>query len=137
MAEQANAYTKCLPIPFVHIMQICMKLTRREKELFLAESRQRLKERGWSLSDLARLAGIHQSQLSRILSGNFKTFSSNFMQICIALDLELSKIRTRSRVEQDREAIIDSALAIWDGSTKDREALVCLLNQIAKMRRST
>lgn len=91
-----------------------------------------MKERGWTLTRLARITGVHQSQLSRILLGDFKSFGSSAMQICKALDLGA----TPSRADRDREAIIDSALAIWDGSTKDREDVVQLLNQIAKMRRS-
>jgi transcriptional regulator with XRE-family HTH domain len=109
-----------------------MRLTSHEKEVFLRESRRRLKARAWSLTRLARTTGVHQSQLSRILSGNFKSFSSNVMQICKALDLGA----TPSGADRDRKAIVDSALAIWDGSTKDREDVVRLLNQIAKMRRS-
>lgn len=114
-------------------MQICMKLTSHEKGVFLRELRRRLKERGWSLTRLARTTGVHQSQLSRILSGDFKSFSSNVMQICKVLDLGA----TPSGAERDRKAIVDSALGIWDGSTKDREDVVRLLNQIAKMRRLT
>lgn len=112
-------------------MQICMKAASRDKEVFLRESRLRMKERGWSPAYLARITGVHQSQLSRILSGNFKSFSSSVMQICKALDLSA----TPSGADRDREAIVVSALAIWDGSTKDREDVVRLLNQIARMRR--
>jgi hypothetical protein len=54
------------------------------------------------------------------------------MQICKVLDLS----PTPSGTERDRIAIIDSALAIWDGSQKDREDVVKLLKQIAKIRRS-
>jgi transcriptional regulator with XRE-family HTH domain len=113
-------------------MQICMKATSHEKEVFLRESRRRMKERGWTLSHLARSTGVHQSQLSRILSGHFKSFGSSVMQICKILNLDA----TPSEAYRDREAIVDSALAIWDGSAKDREDVVQLLNQIAKMRRS-
>lgn len=113
-------------------MQICMKATSHEKRVFLRESRRRLKDRGWSLTHLARITGVHQSQLSRILSGDFKSFSASVMQICKALGLGA----TPSRADPDREAIVDSALAIWDGSTKDREDVVQLLKQIAKIRRS-
>jgi hypothetical protein len=59
------------------------------------------------------------------------------MQICNILNIDVTKARTPSRVDKDREAIVGSALAIWDGSTKDREAVVLLLRQIAKMRRPT
>jgi transcriptional regulator with XRE-family HTH domain len=114
-------------------MQICMRATSHDKGVFLKESRKRLKERGWNLTDLARTTGVHQSQLSRILSGDFKSFSSAVMQICKALDLGA----TPSEADRDRKAIVDSALAIWDGSTKDREDVVQLLKQIAKIRKST
>jgi len=41
-----------------------------------------------------------------------------------------------TRSVQDRHEIADSAIAIWDGSHRDRELIVALLNQIAKVRRS-
>ena len=116
-------------------MQICMKFTSDSKQLFLFDFNRRLKERGWSISDLARISGVHQSQISRILSGNFKTFGSNFMQICMKLDIDPTRYHLRTRADRDREAIANSAIGIWDGSSRDRAALVTLLNQIAKMRK--
>jgi transcriptional regulator with XRE-family HTH domain len=117
-------------------MQICMKVTSHGKRLFLSDFAQRLKERGWSKSDLARNSGVHQSQVSRISSGDFKTFGSSLMQICMKLDLKPDRYYLRTRADRDREAIADSAIAIWDGSSRDRKALVSLLNQIARIRRS-
>ena len=113
-----------------------MRLTSDGKRLFLTDFRRRLDERGWSISDLARFSGVHQSQVSRILSGEFKTLGSSVMQICTKLDLDPAKYLSRTREDRDREAIADSAIAIWNGSSRDREVLVSLFNQIARIRKS-
>jgi transcriptional regulator with XRE-family HTH domain len=112
-----------------------MKITSDERRVFLSDIRQRLSERGWSKSDLARASGVHQSQVSRIFSGDFKAFGSSIMQICMILDIDLTHYQSRTRADKDREAIADSAIAIWDGTPRDREALVMLFNQIARIRR--
>ena len=96
-----------------------MKITSQTKALFLADMQQRLTMRGWSHTKLAEITGIHQSQVSRISAGKFKTFGSNVMRICMKLDLEPSAYWDRTKSDKDRNAIADSAIAIWDGKWTD------------------
>ena len=117
-------------------MQICMKMTTPGRQLFLADLQRQMRERGWSISRIARESGVHQSQVSRIVAGKFKTFGSNVIKICMTFGMEPSSYYGGTRADEDRQQIADSALAIWDGSHRDTGVVVSLLREIARMRRS-
>ncbi len=78
--------------------------------------------------------GIHQSQMSRIAAGNFKTFGSNIMKICIELDIEPMRYGSGTRAEEDRKQIANAALSIWDGTHRDTVVVVSLLHELSKLR---
>jgi hypothetical protein len=61
------------------------------------------------------------SQLSRILAGEFKTFSSNVIKICMTLEMDPNAYYAGSRDDADRQQIANSALSIWDGTHPDAE----------------
>lgn len=116
-------------------MQICMKMTSEGKQLFLADLQRYMQERDWNASRVAKETGIHQSQVSRIAAGNFKTFGSNIMKICMEFGMEPSAYYTGTRAEEDRKEIANSAISIWDGTRRDAGAVVSLLREIAKLRK--
>jgi len=116
-------------------MQICMKMTSQNKQLLLGDLQRNMQERGWSVSKVAKEAGIHQSQVSRIASGLFKTFGSNLVQICITLGMEPVKYYSVTREEEDRKKIANAAISIWDGTRRDAAVVVSLLREIAKLRK--
>lgn len=112
-----------------------MKMTSRQKLLFLNDFRKRLSKRGWSMSKLARVTGVNQSQISRIAAGKFRTFSSSVMTICMELGMKPSSYYFTTKDDEDRNAIIDNAIAIWDGTHSDTASVVSLLRQIAELRK--
>ena len=113
-----------------------MKMTTRNKQLFLLDFQRHMSDRGWNFSDLAKKTGINQGQVSRIAAGKFKTFASNVVRICIELEMNPFSYHTQANEEdQHREAIANSAIAIWDGTPRDREVVVALLRQIADLRK--
>jgi transcriptional regulator with XRE-family HTH domain len=116
-------------------MQICMKMTSRGKQLFLSDLREHMQERDWHISQLARQSGVHQSQVSRIAAGDFKTFGSSVMKICITLGMEPPAYYSGTRMEEDRSQIANSAISIWDGTHRDTAIVVSLLREIAKLRK--
>jgi len=118
-------------------MQICMKMTTPGKQLFLTDLQRHMQERGWNISRLARESGVHQSQVSRIATGDFKTFGSNVIKICMIFSMEPLSYYGGNRADEDRKQIADSALAIWDGTHRDTGVVVSLLREIARMRRSS
>jgi len=116
-------------------MHIRMKLTSQTKQLFLSDLQRHMQERGWHVSRLAVESGVHQSQVSRILAGHFKTFGSNVMTICITLGMKPATYASGTRAERDRQQIADSAISIWDGTHRDTPVVVSLLREIAKLRK--
>jgi transcriptional regulator with XRE-family HTH domain len=116
-------------------MQIGMKMTSQNKQLFLANLQRNMQERGWSVSKMARETGIHQSQVSRIAAGDFKTFGSNIIKICMEFDMEPVKYYSVTREEEDRKQIANAAISIWDGTRRDAAVVVSLLHEIAKLRK--
>jgi DNA-binding Xre family transcriptional regulator len=112
-----------------------MKMTSQNRQLFLADLQRNMQERAWSVSRLAKEAGIHQSQVSRIASGGFKTFGSTIMQICMTIGMEPVKYYSVTREEEDRRQIANAAISIWDGSRRDAAVVVSLLREIAKLRK--
>ena len=50
-------------------------------------------------TEIAEIAQVHPSQVSRICRGDFKTISHNVVQICIALGLELRAIEMAATKE--------------------------------------
>jgi DNA-binding Xre family transcriptional regulator len=116
-------------------MQICMKLTSDGKRNFLADLKRDMEQRGWNISALAAHTGIHQSQVSRIVAGDFKTFSSNIIKICMTLEMEQKNYYEDTRVDEDRRQIVNSAISIWDGTRQDAGVVVSLFKEIAKLRK--
>jgi DNA-binding Xre family transcriptional regulator len=115
-------------------MQICMKMTSHQKQLFLTDLQRVLQQRQWTVSDLARGTGVNQSQVSRIVAGKFKTFSSSVSRICMEIGFELVAYHSGDRAERDRKRISDAAISIWNGTHGDTEVVVSLLQEIARLR---
>ncbi|MGO7182494.1 helix-turn-helix domain-containing protein [Rhizobium brockwellii] len=106
-----------------------MKLNPTEHRRLVAAIDKRRAEKGLSISVLASVSGVEQSQASRICMGQFSSVSSNVMQICIALELQ----------PQPNGALLSNALAVglaslWDGSKEDEERLLNLLGAIATVK---
>jgi predicted XRE-type DNA-binding protein len=112
-----------------------MKLASQEKQLLLSDLRRHMQERDWNLSRIAVESGVHQSQVSRIVAGKFKTFGSSIMKICITLGMEPTVYSGGTRSEEDRKQIANSAISIWDGTHRDTAIVVSLLREIAKLRK--
>ncbi|WP_128287312.1 MULTISPECIES: hypothetical protein [Agrobacterium tumefaciens complex] len=109
-----------------------MKLNPTEHKRLVAAINKRRMEKGLSISVLADVSGVEQSQTSRICMGQFSSISSNVMQICIALGLQ----------PQPSGAFLSNALAeglasLWDGSKEDEERLLHLLVAIATVKAGT
>ena len=109
-------------------------MTSHEKQLFIADVRRHMQERQWNPSRLAQQTGINQGQVSRIAAGQFKTFSSNVMKICIELGIRPERYYSKSAADANREKIANAAISIWKGTAGDATAVVSLLREIAKLR---
>ncbi|HEX7908671.1 MAG TPA: helix-turn-helix transcriptional regulator [Paraburkholderia sp.] len=79
-------------------------------------------------SVIASATGIHQSQISRILSGQIRRSSKNVQELCkYAISL-----RREVRYDDGRaaEALSATILRVWDGTQHHADALIELLEAL-------
>jgi predicted transcriptional regulator len=106
-----------------------MKLNPGAQKRLVAAINGRRRKMGLSVSRLAEVSGVEQSQTSRICSGRFSSVSSNVMQICITLGLQ----------PEPHGILLSQVLAtrlasLWDGSTEDEDKLLKLLDAVAALK---
>jgi predicted transcriptional regulator len=75
---------------------------------------------GMSQQDLAVATGVHQSQISRMLSGNVKRVSKNLKKVAAYLDDLHGKDAKGSEIP---EVLADAIRFSWDGTPMHAEAL--------------
>jgi DNA-binding CsgD family transcriptional regulator len=112
-------------------MHISMKLKPKDIETLANRIYARRLISGHNYSEIAKLLGINQSQVSRICRGQFKTRSGNVMHICTFLGVDFNSDEPRDLVRL-REAVLD----LWDGTTADADRITRLLGVVAEVRRS-
>jgi transcriptional regulator with XRE-family HTH domain len=84
-----------------------------------------------STVDIAARTGIHQSQVSRLLRGQFRRLSPTVKKL-----LDSGDAPARPRAGQGKEAVIRAALRTWDATPEGAQALVRLLRSVEDLRRS-
>ena len=82
-----------------------------------------------STVEIAAASGIHQSQVSRLLRGQFRRLSPNVRKL---LDY---KPRAKARRDEGKEAVVRAALRTWDETPEGAKALVRLLRSVDDLRR--
>lgn len=85
--------------------------------------------------ELAARTGIHQSQVSRLLRGQFRRVSPNVERL-LAFAAQPGRRTPGARLEtQARQAVIRAALRTWDATPEGARALVRLLRSVEGLRR--
>jgi hypothetical protein len=115
-------------------MQIFMRLASETKRMLLAEIRAQMSARRLSVSEVAMLCDVDQSQVSRVLAGDFKRISHNVMQICMNIGIDPVRFVGTVHGDDVRRRIADSALAVWDGTPEGADLLISILGGMAAMR---
>ena len=87
-----------------------------------------VRSRQFSQTQLAKAIGVHQSQVSRILSGQSKISSPNVRKICKYAD----SMRAVAGVSSaDPKQLLGNAVQqIWDGSLDHARALTALIEAV-------
>jgi transcriptional regulator with XRE-family HTH domain len=75
---------------------------------------------------IASATGVHQSQVSRILSGDAKRLTPNVKALCKYASKRLSGREADSTASG--LAVTAAAMRLWDGTTEHAEVLVSVLN---------
>lgn len=84
-----------------------------------------------STVDIAAGTGIHQSQVSRLLRGQFRRVSPNVRRL---LDYK-PQARKKTLDTEAQRAVIRAALKTWDATPEGARALVRLLRSVEGLRR--
>jgi transcriptional regulator with XRE-family HTH domain len=79
-------------------------------------------------TEISAETGVSQSQISRILSGQFRRASKNVLAICRYASLRREK-PTPSEAS-DRAALTKALLTLWDGTPSHARALIDMLSAI-------
>ncbi|MGY4167531.1 helix-turn-helix domain-containing protein [Bradyrhizobium sp. USDA 4529] len=112
-----------------------MKLASDSKRGLLDEMQAQIAARHLSAMDISRSSGVDQSQVSRILAGDFKRISQNVMQICNFLGINPGRFVGSLPGDDDtRRRIADSALSVWDGTPEGAELLISIFGGMAAIR---
>lgn len=84
--------------------------------------------------ELAARTGIHQSQVSRLLRGQFRRVSPNVRKLlaCAAQPGRRTSKEPQTHAEQ---AVIRAALRTWDETPQGARALVRLLRSVEGLRK--
>lgn len=95
---------------------------------------QRLGERV-STVRIAADTGIHQSQVSRLLRGQFHRLSRN-VRLLLAYGRKPGRAPAPRRAEAAKASVIKAALRTWDATPEGAQALVRLLRSVQDLRRA-
>lgn len=111
-----------------------MKISEESRALLASAIAAKVAEDGLSFAEVARKTGVHESQVSRICRGEFKTRSHNVMQICMLLGIDLFGGASGGRADAVRQ-FDRTLLELWDKTPEDARRIVALLRQLADLRR--
>ncbi|MBN9074600.1 MAG: helix-turn-helix transcriptional regulator [Rhizobiales bacterium] len=89
-----------------------------------------------SYADLAKMASVHASQVSRICAGDFKTFSNNVVQICKILKIKVPRLEEEDDMDTEWAKAHASLRRIWDETPEGAVTIRRLLDAIADLRAS-
>jgi len=78
--------------------------------------------------------GIHQSQVSRLLRGQFKRVSSNVRKLVAYASTPQRQRAAAEPAPDAKAAVIRAALHTWDTTPEGAKALVRLLRSVRAMR---
>ncbi|MEK0161906.1 hypothetical protein WLQ65_22640 [Pseudoalteromonas piscicida] len=95
---------------------------RNELKYFSKDSLQR-----GDIKEISYNTGVHQSQVGRILKGNFAHISSNVEKICKYANISIYHSNKKTDVNLSNK-LINALNEVWDGSEEVELLLVSVIN---------
>lgn len=93
---------------------------------------------GFTQQELAKMLGVSQSQVSRILSGQFKRRSKLFDELCkIAYQSTVTAVGVQPGVSAQQADLISALDAVWDGTDSHAKALAVVIRSLSALMPST
>lgn len=87
--------------------------------------------KGYTMDDLANMTGVNKGQISRFISGQFKTISTNLQLVCNSLDLDPNTYRPIGA--QIPPCVLVEIERGWINSGAQRKKFEVALLALAKM----
>ena len=85
-------------------------------------------------AEIGRLAHVDPSQVSRVVRGDFKTVSSNVVQICKVLGLEIDTVATPADERDVAWSRLETSVRrLWDEHPQRADSIATLLESIAEL----
>lgn len=94
--------------------------------------RRKMTTAGWTQLELSKNSGVDQSQISRILNGEFVRITKNVKTVCKYAEVNLVDI---TPLEPLPEAVTHALRNLLDGSKEREQAVVGLLKAEARLLR--
>ena len=95
--------------------------------------RHKMLERSDTQESLSRKLRIHQSQISRVLRGDFKRLSPHVRRLCEYAGLSLDKLEAKPRVPPAGKLLAE-VNNLWDGTPGHEKALLRVVKAIRQLR---
>lgn len=112
-----------------------MKLSDKQLSAIRTKIAKAYMDKGITNAAIGRIAGVHPSQVSRICGGSFKTLSHNVVQVCLALDVKLSRAEVKANSSDPSWAQVQSSIRrIWDETPEGAKAITRMLEAIADLK---
>ena len=89
--------------------------------------------KGLSYAEVGRLADVDQAQVSRIIRGEFKTFSSNVVQICRVLKVNVPHLLPQPPASDEWNEAFASVRKILNQSQDGGATVMRLLSALADL----
>lgn len=100
----------------------------------LARRRLHALSRRVSTVKIAADTGVHQSQVSRLVRGQFKRLSPNLLKLLEYADAPRRRNAADAGREAAKKAVVRAALRTWDSTPGGAQALVRLLRSVEKLK---
>lgn len=82
--------------------------------------------------ELASLLAIDQSQISRIVNGDFKRISRNVKKICEYANIDLNFV-IENRNPAENTELMEAISLVWDGTRKKAHALAKVIRSLKEL----
>jgi hypothetical protein len=89
-----------------------------------------------STVQIAADTGIHQSQVSRLVRGQFSRLSANVRVLLAYAEKPRRQRSPERKVHAAKESVIRAALRTWDSTSEGARALIRLLRSVQEIRRT-
>jgi len=104
----------------------------------VARARAALQRLGGRVStvQIAADTAIHQSQVSRLLRGQFRRLSPNVRALLAYAEKPARRVAPERRRDAAKASVIRAALRTWDSTSEGARALIRLLRSVQEIRRT-